>query len=407
MNYQESIQWLYSQIPHYQKIGNQAYKPGLKTIGKLMEFYGNSHRNFRSIHVAGTNGKGSVSHSVASILQESGYKVGLFTSPHLIHFTERIRINGEECSRNFIHKNILKIKESSLRFSFFELTTAFAFEYFFEQKVDFAIIEVGLGGRLDATNIITPEICAITSIDFDHQDLLGNTLIKIASEKAGIIKCNVPVVIGEKRATLIEYFSQVAKKNNSKLIVPNYPFLETDLKGNYQIQNQNTTLGIIYELELRGVKIKKNSVKKGLKNIIKNTSLRGRWEILSNQPLIICDTAHNPAGIKLVFKQLIDLKLPMFCLLGFVRGKSINEIISLLPRKSYYVFTQPTVLRGLNPEEYENILLKNNLNYVIIRNIYSAFFEIKRYVEPKNVLFIGGSSFVVADVLEKFYEKIL
>lgn len=405
MDYDTCINWLYSQIPNYQKNGDKDYKPGLVTIKKLMKYYGNPHLNFHSIHIGGTNGKGSVSHMVASILQENGYQVGLFTSPHLMCFTERIKINGEKCSKKFIHENILKFKKSSIKFSFFELTTAFAFEYFSQKKVDFAVIEVGLGGRLDATNIIVPKISAITSINFDHEKLLGNTLIKIAFEKSGIIKPSVPIVIGEKKKELINFFSSISKKLNSKLIIPNYCFLSTDLKGNYQVQNQNTALGIIYELKLMGFQINNDKIKKGLINVIKNTKLRGRWEILSKKPLIICDTAHNPIGIEFVFNQLISLNTPLICLLGFIKGKNINKIISLLPKNIDYIFTKPTVKKGLNPQNYEHFLIEYNLHYIIINDIYVAFSEAKKKYIYQKILFIGGSTFVVADILKKYYKK--
>lgn len=405
MKFQKSMDWLYSKIPNYQQNGSKDYKPGLSVINKLMKFYGNPHLNFYNIHIAGTNGKGSVSHMVASILQESGYKVGLFTSPHLLCFTERIRINGKKCSKKFIYDNILKLKNSLIKFSFFELTTAFAFEYFSQNSVDFAVIEVGLGGRLDATNIIIPKISSITSIDFDHEKLLGNNLIQIASEKAGIIKPNIPIVIGEKKKELIHFFSIVAKKLNSKLIIPNYSFLPTDLKGNYQIQNQNTVLGIINELQLMGFKINNDHISQGLNNVVKNTKLRGRWEILSKNPLIICDTAHNPIGIQYVFQQLIYLKRSLICLLGFIKEKNINRMISLLSKNAYYIFTRPTIQKGLNPIEYQDILIKHKLNYIILDDINIAFYTAIKKINEKKLLFIGGSTFVVSDILKKFYKK--
>ncbi|MCB9202785.1 MAG: bifunctional folylpolyglutamate synthase/dihydrofolate synthase [Flavobacteriales bacterium] len=402
MNYQESLQWLYSQVPNYQKQGNEAYKPGLRNIHKLMDFYGNPHKKIKTIHIAGTNGKGSTSHSVCSILQEAGYKVGLFTSPHLINFTERIRINGKECGQEFIHREILKLKNTQFDFipSFFELTTAFAFTYFAEQKVDVAVIEVGLGGRLDATNIIIPEITAITSISYDHKELLGDTLEQIAKEKAGIIKQNIPVVIGEKNPQLVEVISTVAKEKEAKIIIPNYTFRESDLKGNYQNQNQNTTLGVIYELKNLGWEISEQEINNGLKNVIKNTNLRGRWEILQENPIVICDTGHNESAFQFIVRQLIEYKKNLHFLLGFVKGKDVNEIISLLPKNANYTFTQPTIPRALNPNEYEDIIKKYSSKYTINTGIIDAYKTALKNTQQDEILFVGGSSFVVADILE-------
>lgn len=404
MTYQESINWLFSQIPNYQNTGNDAYKPGLQNIEKLMNFYENPHTQFKSIHIAGTNGKGSTSHALASILQEAGYKVGLFTSPHLKNFTERIRINGKECSESFIYENILKIKNSNLNnYSFFELTTAFAFKYFAENKVDIAIIEVGLGGRLDATNIITPEICGIVSISFDHQELLGNTLEEIATEKAGIIKRKIPVVVGEKNPNLVALFQKISDDKGSKMIIPEYDFMLTDLKGFYQNQNQKVVLGIIYELIKNGWKVNENNISEGLLNVVKNTKLRGRWEILQQNPLIICDTGHNQAGIQQIVHQLQTLNKDVLVLLGFVKGKNIDEILTLLPKNYTYIFTKPTIFRGISPYEYEHLIKNHQLNYKIIEQIEEAYLFVNKEVNYDKLIFIGGSTFIVSDILEKFY----
>jgi dihydrofolate synthase/folylpolyglutamate synthase len=404
MTYQESLNWLFSQVPNYQNIGNQAYKPGLQNIEKLMDLYGNPHTQFKSIHIAGTNGKGSTSHALASILQEAGYEVGLFTSPHLKNFTERIRINGKECSESFIHENILKIKNSILdNYSFFELTTAFAFEYFAKNKVDIAIIEVGLGGRLDSTNIITPEICGIVSISFDHQDLLGNSLEEIATEKAGIIKQKIPVVIGEEKPNLVSLFKNIANQKEAKMIIPDFDFRPSDLKGFCQVQNQKVVLGIIDELINKGWKISENNISEGLLNIVKNTKLRGRWEILQQNPLIICDTGHNQAGIQQIIQQLQVQNKDVLMVLGFVKGKNIDEILTLLPKNYTYIFTKPTIFRGISPYEYENLIKNHQLNYKIIEQIDEAYLFVNKEVNYDKLIFIGGSTFVVSDILGKFY----
>lgn len=402
INYEEAIAWIYEKAANYQKIGNEAYKPGFKNILNLMDYYDHPYKLFKSIHIGGTNGKGSVAHMVSSILQENGYKVGLFSSPHLINLTERIKINGLECSQDFILKNIINIKKTKLKFSFFELLTAFAFKYFALNQVDFAIIEVGLGGRLDATNIILPEISAITSIDFDHQDLLGSSLLEIAYEKSGIIKFNRPIVIGENKKHVIDFLNKKAKKKHSKLILPNFLFIKSDLKGEYQIQNQNTSLGIIKELKNLGYKISKKSINNGLKNVIKNTKLRGRWEIISNKPLIIFDAAHNIAGIKKVFKQLLKFNKPIVALMGFVQEKNVKEIINILPIYDiYYIFTKPDIIRGLDPNKYISILEKKKLNYIIIDSLIKSFDKAIKILNLNTILIVTGSIFIVGDLLKK------
>lgn len=403
--YEEILEWLYTQVSNYQNVGNSAYKPGFENILKLSEILGNPHRKFKSIHIAGTNGKGSVSNMTASILKEAGYKVGLFTSPHLKNFTERIRVDGKECPAEFVYNFLITIRDhftKDFNPSFFELTTAMAFSYFAKEKVDIAVIEVGIGGRLDSTNIITPEVCAITSISMDHVDLLGDTLEKIATEKAGIIKPGIPIVIGEDKEEVKKLLIHIAQERNAEYIDAtknkvNYP---SDLKGIYQEKNKKTVVSIIDVLNDKGFTISVDQVKKGLLHVKDSMNFRGRWEILQwENPVIICDTAHNEDGFKQLakqFKRVTYKKLRI--VIGFVKGKDLDKIFPLLPIDAIYYFVKPAIQRGLHPNEYTEKIDLYFKNYQKFDSVAEGFDAAKTQSDKEDLIFIGGSNFVVAEI---------
>lgn len=404
MNYQETINFLFTQFPSYQKEGKNAFKPGLERILKLSELANNPHKNFKSIHIAGTNGKGSCSHMLASILQESGYKVGLFTSPHLKDFRERIKINGVEITEqyviDFVHK--FKSKAKSIQPSFFEYTTIMAFEYFSSQKVDIAIIETGLGGRLDCSNIIVPEISMITNIGLDHQQFLGETLTEIASEKAGIIKPNVPVVIGKKQGETVSVFDFFAHKNNAELIYAentsvNY---KLGLKGYCQKENSKTVLTTINKLQNKGWEIPENAIKEGFKNTVENTGLFGRWNTLQKNPKVICDTGHNKDGIKLIVQQLKDETYEnLHIVWGMVNDKDVAEILNLLPKKARYYWCSPKIERALTTKELKATAYNLKLKGESYSSVLTAKENAIKSGGKNDLIFIGGSTFVVAEAL--------
>lgn len=403
--YQELLEWLFIQMPNYQIDGKKAYKPGLENISKLCSFFGNPQEKIKTIHIGGTNGKGSTSNMLASILQEQGYKVGLYNSPHLIDFTERIKVNGKNCDKEFIFNFIkkLKILPQEIQPSFFEFTTIMAFEYFYQKKVDFAIIEVGLGGRLDSTNIITPLISAITNVDLDHQNILGETLEEIATEKAGIIKPNIPIISGDEREKVKDIIKTKASESKSpfidaSLIVTN---LETDLKGNYQHKNIRVVLGLVEELRNQNIEISKNSLENGLKNVHKNTGFIGRWFQFSKNPLVICDTAHNQAGLEMVFSQLNEIPRFKHIVLGFVNDKKIDEVLKILPVNAKYYFVKPAINRGRSPKEYEDLLISAKISYQIFDKVNTGYQVAKEACLPEEMIFVGGSNFVVGEFLEK------
>ena len=333
--YQEAIDWLFVQMPNYQIDGQKAYKPGLDNIKKLCDFFGNPQDKIKTIHIGGTNGKGSTSNMLASVLQESGYKIGLYNSPHLIDFTERIKINGKNCDKQFVYDFIQKLKHlpEDIRPSFFEFTTIMAFEYFYQQKVDFAIIEVGLGGRLDSTNIIKPLVSAITNVQLDHQNILGNTIEEIAKEKAGIVKENITIISGEENPVVKEIIKQKAFEVKADFIDATgiKTDLVSDLKGNYQKKNIRVVLALVNELRNQAINISNDNVKSGLLNVHQNTNFIGRWFEFSKNPLTICDTAHNQAGLEEVFKQLNEYAQSKHIILGFVNDKKIDDVIPMLP----------------------------------------------------------------------------
>lgn len=407
--YAEALDWLFVQMPNYQLDGKKAYKPGLDNIRALCNFFGNPQEKLKTIHVGGTNGKGSTSNMLASVLQEAGYKVGLYNSPHLIDFTERIKINGKNCDKNFVYEFIQKLKNlpAEIKPSFFEFTTIMAFEYFYQQKVDFAIIEVGLGGRLDSTNIIQPLVAAITNVDLDHQDILGDSLEKIAVEKAGIIKPGIKIICGDDRDEVRNVIKKKAKECQSEFVdataISNS--LETDLKGKYQQKNIKVVLGIVDELIENKYSISEKDIENGLKNVQKNTGFIGRWYLFSEKPLIICDTAHNQAGLELVFEQLNSMDCHKKIVLGFVNDKKIDEVLTILPRNSEFFFVKPAINRGRPPKEYENLLIESGIKYKIFESVQEGYIAAKQTVKNNELIFIGGSNFVVGEFLEKNLER--
>ncbi|MBT8308684.1 MAG: bifunctional folylpolyglutamate synthase/dihydrofolate synthase [Maribacter sp.] len=403
MTYKETLDWMFAQLPVYQQKGKAAFNGKLDNILAFSAHLGNPETRFKSIHVAGTNGKGSSSHMLASILQEAGYKVGLYTSPHLKDFRERIRINGKTIGKKqvvkFIKKNKVFLEENKL--SFFEMSVGMAFDYFGQKKVDIAIIEVGLGGRLDSTNIITPEVSLITNIGMDHLDMLGDTLEKIAQEKAGIIKENIPVVISEYQEEIAETFIATAKSKNAKILFAEQVIdrqYKSSLQGNYQSKNIKGVVAVLKEL--KGFKVKKKHIKRGLKKVIKNTGIMGRWQILGKSPLVICDTAHNKEGLAYIMAQLGQQKFDrLHLVLGFVEDKDLDAILPLFPKNALYYFCSPAVMRGL---EVQVLVKKANdlgLEGAPYDSVKSALKRAKKRASKKDLIYLGGSNFTVAEVL--------
>lgn len=403
--YQEALDWLFVQMPNYQIDGQKAYKPGLENIIKLCDFFGNPQEKLKMIHIGGTNGKGSTSNMLASVLQEQGYNVGLYNSPHLIDFTERIKINGVNCEKEFVFDFIQKLRNipEEILPSFFEFTTIMAFEYFYQKKVDFAIIEVGLGGRLDSTNIIKPLVSAITNVDLDHQNILGETLEEIATEKAGIVKPNIPIISGDERDLVKNIIQQKAIENHSEFIDATEisTDLETDLKGNYQKKNIRVVLALVDELKKQNIEISESSLEKGLMKVHQNTKFIGRWFPFSENPLIICDTAHNQAGLEMVFDQLNAIDKYKHIVLGFVNDKKIDEVLKILPKNAQYYFVKPSISRGRSPKEYENSLISAKIDFQIFETVDAGFQAAKIKYKPEEMIFVGGSNFVVGGFLEK------
>ena len=403
--YQEALDWLFVQMPNYQIDGQKAYKPGLENITKLCDFFGNPQEKLKMIHIGGTNGKGSTSNMLASVLQEQGYKVGLYNSPHLIDFTERIKINGVNCEKEFVFDFIQKLRNipEEILPSFFEFTTIMAFEYFYQKKVDFAIIEVGLGGRLDSTNIIKPLVSAITNVDLDHQNILGETLEEIATEKAGIVKSNIPIISGDERDLVKNIIQQKAIENHSEFIDATRisTDLETDLKGNYQKKNIRVVLALVDELRKQNIEISESSLENGLMKVHQNTEFIGRGFQFSENPLIICDTAHNQAGLEMVFAQLNAIEKYKHIVLGFVNDKKIDEVLKILPKNAQYYLVKPSISRGRSPKEYENLLISAKIDFQIFETVDAGFQAAKIKCKPEEMIFVGGSNFVVGEFLEK------
>jgi dihydrofolate synthase / folylpolyglutamate synthase len=430
MNYKEVLQYLFSAFPMYQRVGNIAYKANLDNSNLLDEYFEFPHRKYKTIHVAGTNGKGSVSHMLASTLQSAGYKTGLYTSPHLIDFRERIRVEGKMITEEYItdftnkHKTIFE----QIKPSFFEMTVFMAFDYFAFEKVDIAVIEVGLGGRLDSTNVIVPEISVITNISMDHTQILGNTVAEIAREKAGIIKETVPVVIGETHIESQPVFDEIATENNSEIFYAdkyytiddqfkdlngsvhhhftacphwNLTSIILDLKGVYQRKNLQTVLMTLSVREQKGIKIGRTAIQQGLENVIATTGLLGRWQEIKDYPLIVCDTAHNYSGIKNVLEQIENTP---YCLLhmvlGFVADKDVRSIAGLLPKAARYYLCEPNIPRAKKLDELKIIFDDFKLKSEVFSTVVEAFQAAVTNATESDFIYIGGSTFVVADFLK-------
>lgn len=402
MNYQETINYLFQKLPIYQRVGGLAYKKDIGNILEACETIGNPHLEFQSVHIAGTNGKGSTAHMISSILQESGYNIGLYTSPHLKDFRERIKINGKMISKKFITnfiKNNKKIFEN-INMSFFEMTVAMAFKYFHQRKVDLAIIETGLGGRLDSTNIIKPIVSVITNIGLDHQELLGNTIQKIAKEKAGIIKKSVPVIIGRYQKECSEIFTKRSKELNSEIIFCNkIKKYKTDLCGNYQIENISTAIHTINILK-RNMKISNHHISNGLLNVIKNTSFKGRWQIIETKPLTICDIAHNIDGIKKVLHELKKIEYNrLHIIIGTVDDKDVGNMLSILPKDAIYYFCEANIPRSLKKENLKKEAGYHGLYGEVYNNVKEALILSQRSAKEQDCIIITGSTFIVAEII--------
>lgn len=405
MNYQETIGWLYGKLPMFQNSGASAYREDIGNISKLCEHLGNPQNRLRCIHIAGTNGKGSTAHMMASVLQSQGYKVGLTTSPHFKDFRERIKINGVLCDQgfvvNFVRENLQFIE--SVQASFFEVAIAMAFLYFERNKVDFAVIETGLGGRLDATNILHPILSIITNIGWDHTSILGSSLEAIAAEKAGIIKFGVPVIIGEASESVATVFLEKAKMLQSKIVFSESIELvdyASDLKGIYQVKNRRTVIAAINQLRKLGYSISENSLKEGLLRVVENTGLHGRWEVLQTHPLVVADTAHNTHGLQEIQKQLSQSSyVTLHLVLGFVNDKDVESILRFFPKNAKYYFCSPRVPRGLALEELKK-MVPYSLDSLYFDSVVQALEAAKSQALEDDFIYVGGSTFVVAEVLD-------
>lgn len=429
MNYTQTLEFLFTSMPSFQNVGGDAYKPGLERISSFCHHLGNPQRNFYTVHIAGTNGKGSVSHMLASILQQAGYRTGLFTSPHLTDFRERIRVDGEMIHKqkvvNFVDKHQQKMQELDL--SFFEMTAAMAFDYFDQSDVEVAIIETGLGGRLDATNIITPILSVVTNIGLEHTEFLGDTIEKVALEKAGIIKKSIPVVIGEASEQYNAVFEQRAAELNSKVIYAEKEFilndvehfdnfnqhfsiertrdnrnyeLDIDLLGNYQRHNIITACAAAdYLAEQTPLTISRRAFREGLATVAANTGLAGRWQVIAHEPYTVCDTGHNAAGLKYVAAQLDTLECDrLYCVMGFSRDKALEEILNLLPKRAHYIFTRASIDRARAIEEIAAVAEKVGLDFETAATVKEAVERANSLALPADAIFIGGSNFVIAEI---------
>ncbi len=431
MDYSDTLDYLFTRLPMFQRVGPAAYKDNLDNTYLLSSYYNNPHRLFRSIHVAGTNGKGSVSHMLAAVLQSAGYKTGLYTSPHLLDFRERIRINGEMIATDDVVAWIEDFREKNeswdMEPSFFELTVAMAFDYFARQQVDIAVIEVGLGGRLDSTNILSPDVSVITNIGFDHTAILGDTLEKIAFEKAGIIKPGIPVVIGTTQPETVKVFNEVAAlelaplffadqefkvdylssdiEGNQLLSVKKFeevlfPQLMLDLKGRYQQKNLPPVLKAVELLRQIGWKVSDDQLLNGLANAKRMTGLQGRWQILGYNPLTVADTAHNSEGITEVVNQLKETPYKrLHFIIGVVNDKDLDKILSLLPDSANYYFTRADIPRALDERELARVAERYNLKGAVYPSVEKAYNAARNYADESDLIFIGGSTFVVAEIL--------
>ncbi len=435
MNFEETLDYLYNLLPMFQRVGKKAFKKDLGNTLALCSHLGNPEKKFQSVHIAGTNGKGSSAHMIASVLQEAGYKTGLYTSPHLYSFTERIRINGKEVEPGFIvdfvaeHKSLIE----SVMPSFFELTVAMTFDYFARNHVDIAVIETGLGGRLDSTNIITPAVSLITNISLDHTDMLGETLVEIAGEKAGIIKKGVPAVIGEYQEEIAGVFREKALAEESPLyfagksinvhregtVMPggnqvsihgstwgNLYSVKTDSTGDYQTKNLPGVIKVLEILNENGMPVRAQDIRAGLMKVKKNTGFWGRWEVLSKNPLVICDTAHNEAGVKSVVSQLEKLKYDRLHIVwGMVADKDATKIMRLLPRNAGYYFCRAQVPRAMDALLLSEKAKETGREGTAFRDVNEAIHAALAKAGEGDVILIGGSNFVVAEINRKVYEK--
>jgi dihydrofolate synthase/folylpolyglutamate synthase len=405
MNYSETTNWLFSQLPLYQNVGKSAYKADLSQTLKLAKHLNHPEHKFKSIHVGGTNGKGSTAHMLASVLQEAGYKVGLYTSPHLKDYRERIRINGEMISETFVVDFVAHNKPffESNSLSFFEMSVGMAFAYFADEQVDIAVVEVGLGGRLDSTNILNPEVSVITNIGLDHTQFLGTTLEAIAGEKAGIIKPNTPVVIGETQPETETIFRTKATKEQAPIYFADQCIETTpptSLKGDYQIHNVRTVLQTVSILNTGSFTIPTEAVQQGLLKVTENTGLRGRWEVLGNSPKIICDTAHNREGLSYVFKQLQSEKFQrLHLVLGMVNDKDVLSLLELFPKQAQYYFCKPNVPRGLEASQLAQIFNEYGFEGSVHSSVKDALNAAKQSASQDDLIYVGGSTFVVAEII--------
>lgn len=428
MNYQETCEYLYHQMPMFERQGASGYKEGLSNTHALDEHFGHPHQQFATIHVGGTNGKGSVSHTLAAILQQCGYTIGLYTSPHLVDFRERIRINGEMIPEEYVVDFVEKERSffEPLSPSFFEVTTAMAFKYFADKKIDIAVIEVGLGGRLDCTNIITPLVSVITNISFDHTQFLGDTLAKIASEKAGIIKKGVPVVIGETHEETRPVFEAKATEEGSNIVfaddkpeikkatpiangmmhyvTKHWGALDGDLGGIYQEKNLNTVFAVINVLMKKGCLTKDTLTKEladALSSVCRLTGLTGRWQVVSSSPYVVCDTGHNVGGWNYISQQLRQVSCQqMHIVFGMVDDKDINHVLDMLPKDAIFYFTQANTKRAINGTVVQTLAAEHGLKGTCYPSVYEAYKAARQAATPKDFIFIGGSSYLVGDFLK-------
>lgn len=421
-SYEQTIEYLYANLPMFQRVGAVAFKKDLINTLALCEALGNPQQKFKSIHVGGTNGKGSTAHMLASVLQSAGYKTGLYTSPHLKSFTERIRINGQEVSQAFVVDFVNRIRPhiDRIKPSFFEITVAMAFDYFAKQQVDIAVIEVGLGGRLDSTNVVTPEVSVITNIGFDHMDMLGDTLPKIAFEKAGIIKQRIPVVISERQEGVAQVFEDKAKLEQAPILFADKPvtisqhgnsvrvetvFLDQSIEfefpllGSYQQKNIAGVLTALECLTDRDFSISKEQVCDGMQQVINQTGLKGRWQILQRNPLVICDTGHNVDGIRLIVKQLATYSYKnLFMIIGMVKDKDHGAVFNLLPKEAHYFFCQANIPRAMDAQELAKEAKAFGLIGAVLPNVNDALNMALQKAKPDDLIFVGGSTFVVAEL---------
>ncbi|KAA6340672.1 Bifunctional protein FolC [termite gut metagenome] len=428
MKYRDILDYLYNNVPMFQHVGGAAYKEGLANTYALDDYFHHSHTLYKTIHIGGTNGKGSCSHTLAAILQEAGYKTGLYTSPHLIDFRERIRVNDQLIAEEYIVHFVEKHRSffESLHASFFELTTALAFRYFTDARVDVAVIEVGLGGRLDCTNIIQPDVSVITNVSYDHTQFLGNTLEKIAIEKAGIIKKNTPIVVGETVSETKPIFIRQANELNALIIfaeeenllfgvekdeekyqiiyhTDQYGTFSGELEGLYQLKNTNTLLSVINQLTEKGYRIKAKDVHNGFASVSKLTGLLGRWQRLQEHPTLVCDTGHNVAGITYVVNQLKKEKFnKLHIVIGIVNGKDINGILALLPKDAVYYFSKANIVRSLPEDQLMRLAHSAGLKGNCYPNVITAVKAAQEKSFPDDFIFVGGSTFVVGDLLNNY-----